>query len=178
MIGVDFLRARHRRSSVEVAVTMRKSILTALAFALLTACNASDLEDGADAACSELLPTATVSIGTPEWSVSTRIGQTQTLAATMTWGGRPVREECAAIVWSSSDPQTATVSPEGLVRARRPGSVTITAADPTDLRSDAIELSIQSGVPSDQPVNMYTTWTARRVQHTARQRVDGWRYRP
>lgn len=122
--------------------------------------------------CSDLSAKTAMSIDTPEWVTSTRIGQTQQLSVTFSRNGQTVTTGCDSIVWATSNPQVATVSASGRVRAMRIGQVTVTAGNPQGGQSDSLTLTIESGVPSDQPVNMYTTWTARRVQHSVIQVDD------
>lgn len=73
-------------------------------------------------------------------SVTMAAGQTQQITATV-YNAYGAVETGAAITWSSSAPQTATVSSSGLVSAVSPGQATITAAASGD-RSAVTEVQV------------------------------------
>jgi hypothetical protein len=132
---------------------------------VLVGCNPSDSEPGVNTVSCAVVANTQIVIEPPDWTVSTRIGQVQQLSVSDPGDCDPV------VTWQSSDPNIASVTESGLVRAMRRGHATITVSDTSGL-TDSVDLTIETGVPSDQPVNMYTVWPARRVQSTVMQIGD------
>ena len=74
-----------------------------------------------------------------------RVGQSRTIESVVhDFDGK--RLHGRALLWSSQDPETARVSPEGLVEAFRPGSVLITAS--TGQKSATIEVEVLEAGPA------------------------------